>query len=591
MAVTRAVAAARPDVPIVWGGWHPSMFATECLAEPGVTATVQAQGEVTFTSLVERLAEGAPIDDVAGSTSRVDGVVRRRPPRPLTDLNELRPHNYELLDPEPYFALKGKRQLDYISSQGCYFRCAFCADPFVYERKWTALAPERMGDEIEHWWRRWGFDDVNFQDETFFTRPERVRDIAEQFLRRGLRVSWAGTMRADQGARLDDETFALCKRSGLRRVLVGVESGSPEMIERIQKDIKLEQVFETAEKCRRHDIAVIFPFIVGFPGETMAQAQASLDVAERLRAMSPTFRIEIFQFLPYPGTSLTAEAVADGYRLPATLEGWSEFDYVDGRGPWVDQALAERVESFRLGAEVGRSDGNSRASSSGSKTPGWAAPSRAPGWVADPVPAAPVGTLRLEQVGGLPVVVLPEVFNPAVFRSSDLLMAEIDTLALGVAHPRVLDLGCGTGLQGLAAARRGWDVVACDINPEAVRCTRINALLNRVEERVEARCGDLFEPVANDRFDLVLFNPPFFRGTPAGGRDHAWRAVDVPERFTAELASHLNPGGVLLLVHSSDGDPAAFVQGLRRHGFTVAAARARDLANEVMTVYRAEVAG
>jgi len=348
--ITRQVHAARPDLPILWGGWHPSMFATECLAEPGVTATVQAQGEVTFAELVDCLANGDSIDHVAGSTSRVDGRPQRRPPRPLADLNDLRPHDYELIDPQAYFDLKGKRQLDYISSQGCYFRCAFCADPFVYERKWTALEPARMGEEIERWWRRWQFDDVNFQDETFFTRPERVQSIAEEFLRRELPVSWAGTMRADQGARMDDQTFALCKRAGLRRVLVGVESGSPEMIERIKKDIKLEQVFETAEKCLRHDIAVIFPFIVGFPGETMAQAEASLAVAERLRAMSPSFRIEIFQFLPYPGTSLTAEAVADGYRLPVTLEEWADFDYVDGRGPWVEPELQRRVEAFKQGA-------------------------------------------------------------------------------------------------------------------------------------------------------------------------------------------------------------------------------------------------
>lgn len=352
MKITRAVKAARPDLPIVWGGWHPSMFATECFAEPAVDYTVQAQGEVTFSELVEALAEGRAEAGIAGSTSRVDGQPRRQPPRALADLNELRPHNYELIDTEAYFALKGKRQLDYISSQGCYFRCAFCADPFVYQRKWTALEPARMGDELERWWRRWRFDDVNFQDETFFTRPDRVRAIAEEFLRRGLPISWAGTMRADQGARMDDETFALCKRAGLRRVLVGVESGAPEMIERIRKDIKLEQVLETAEKCARHEIAVQFPFIVGFPDETEAQADLSLAFADRLRRMSDRFAVHIFHFRPYPGTALTADAVAAGYQLPQTLEGWADFDFVGRRGPWVSDALCAKVEAFRREAGV-----------------------------------------------------------------------------------------------------------------------------------------------------------------------------------------------------------------------------------------------
>ena len=76
----------------------------------------------------------------------------------------------------------------------------------------------------------------------------------------------------------------------------------------------------------------------------------------------------------------------------------------------------------------------------------------------------------------------------------------------------VLDMGTGSGIAAIAAARRGARVVAVDISTEAVRCARINVLLNRVDDRVEIRCGDLFEPVQGERFDLVLFNPPFYAG-------------------------------------------------------------------------------
>ncbi|NIW80767.1 MAG: B12-binding domain-containing radical SAM protein, partial [Calditrichae bacterium] len=120
---------------------------------------------------------------------------------------------------EQYFKLKGKRQFDYISSTGCYFRCAFCADPFVYNRKWTALEPDRMGEELEHHRRQYQFDDVDFQDETFFTYRKRVVGVTEQFIQRNIDSTWAGTMRADQGSRLTEEDFALCAKSGLRRVL------------------------------------------------------------------------------------------------------------------------------------------------------------------------------------------------------------------------------------------------------------------------------------------------------------------------------------------------------------------------------------
>jgi radical SAM superfamily enzyme YgiQ (UPF0313 family) len=277
-----------------------------------------------------------------------DGSIHENPARALLPIDLFREHDYELIPVERYFALKGKRQLDYISSQGCNFRCAFCSDPFVYGRKWVGLAPERMALRLKELWDRYRFNDVNFQDETFFTRRERVQAFAEQLIQQGMSVSWAGTMRADQGVRMPEDIWATCKRAGLRRLLVGVESGSPDMLKRIKKDIKLEQVFETARRMTQFGIAGNFPFIVGFPEESSASVEISLDVARQLREMSPDFQTPIFYFKPYPGSEIVADAVARGFQLPASLEEWSQFDFVDGPpGPWVSPEKFERVEAFK----------------------------------------------------------------------------------------------------------------------------------------------------------------------------------------------------------------------------------------------------
>lgn len=349
MRVSRAVKARYPALPIVWGGWHPSMFGVECLDEPSVDATVQGQGELTFVEIVNRLARGETLDGCLGSTYRTrDGAVTQNPARPLEDVNALGRHDYSLIDVERYYKVKERAQLDYIASQGCRFRCAFCADPFVYQRRWVGLEPLRIATEIEELWRRYRFTDVNFQDETFFTSGPRVVAIAEEFIRRQLPISWAATMRADQSARLSDADFETCKRSGLRRVLVGVESGSPKMLQRIKKDITVEQVLETAARCRSLGIRVQFPFIVGFPDEDEESVAATLALVKRLRAMSPDFETMIFYFKPYPGSALTQEAVAQGYQLPRTLEEWAGFDYVGSKGPWVSAEKYRRVERFKF---------------------------------------------------------------------------------------------------------------------------------------------------------------------------------------------------------------------------------------------------
>ena len=349
LAVARAAKAQFPDLTIVWGGWHSSLFPTDTLEESSVDITVQGQGELTFVELIKRLQDGSSLHGLTGISFRsAENVPTQNLPRALTPMEQLPSANYGLIDVESYFKLKGERQLDYISSTGCYFRCTFCADPFVYNRKWVAISPERMGDEIEHLWRKYQFTDLNLQDETFFTKRDRVMEIAEQFIRRDLHFSWAATMRADQGVRLSDDAFGLCVKSGLRRVMIGVESGSQEMLDWMKKDVTIEQIIASAEMCVRHDIAAIFPFIVGFPNETDKSVAASLAMVKQLRRMSPRFETPIFYFKPYPGSAITDEVVKQGYQLPNTVEGWANFDYIGSSGPWVTPERYQMVERFKF---------------------------------------------------------------------------------------------------------------------------------------------------------------------------------------------------------------------------------------------------
>lgn len=334
LAVSRAVKAADPSIPVVWGGWHPSLFASECLDEASVDLVVTGQGEDTFRNIVDRLLAG----------ERPVGIQSA----PLKDLNTFPAHDYSLIPVERFFALKGARQIDYISSQGCRFRCAFCADPAVFQRGWTGLAPERIADDIAFLDRQYAIDDVAFQDETFFTHAQRVSALADEFLKRRLSITWTATLRADQACRLGDDLFAKAVRSGLRRVMVGVESGSQEMLDRLHKDMRLEQVRATAEMCARHGVGAIFNFIVGFPGESQPSMQATLALAKELRRSNPDFETPIFYYRPYPGNPMATLSAERGYVFPRGLEQWADFDYVAGRGPWITPSQWRQVERFKF---------------------------------------------------------------------------------------------------------------------------------------------------------------------------------------------------------------------------------------------------
>lgn len=191
----------------------------------------------------------------------------------------------------------------------------------------------------------------------------------------------------------------------------------------------------------------------------------------------------------------------------------------------------------------------------------------------------------LEWVGRRPIIVLPGVLNPVIFLASPV-MVELLTPELVPPGALCLDMGTGSGVGALRLAELGGQVTAVDINPAAVECARVNALLNGQAGRIEALTGDLFAPVAGRRFDVILFNPPYYRGAPGDGLERALYGGDVMARFAAAAGAHLKARGVVLLLLSSSGDETAILAEMGRGGFSAESAGRRDIGSEIITLYR-----
>jgi release factor glutamine methyltransferase len=149
---------------------------------------------------------------------------------------------------------------------------------------------------------------------------------------------------------------------------------------------------------------------------------------------------------------------------------------------------------------------------------------------------------------------LPGVHRPI---SDTWMLAAQMRAEIAAGRRRVLDVCTGTGALAVAAARSGGEAAAIDVSRRAVTCVRLNAALNGA--RVEPLRGDLFEPVRGRRFDLIVTNPPYVPGRserlPERGIERAWYAGTdgrvLVDRICAEAAGHLEPGGAILIVHSS----------------------------------------
>ena len=170
-------------------------------------------------------------------------------------------------------------------------------------------------------------------------------------------------------------------------------------------------------------------------------------------------------------------------------------------------------------------------------------------------------------VHGMTCSLSPDVFNPKLYVTTSFFLS---SLRVG-AGDRVLDMGTGSGMLAVAAARRAREVVAVDINPAAAAVAARNAENNGVGKNMSVLCGDLFSPLGEeDLFDVILFNPPYLEGRIERPFDYALYdpGKGLLRRFFAEAGGHLLPSGYIQMVYSSIAGPEEAVEIALKAGFT-----------------------
>lgn len=189
---------------------------------------------------------------------------------------------------------------------------------------------------------------------------------------------------------------------------------------------------------------------------------------------------------------------------------------------------------------------------------------------------------------GFTLRVAPTVFHPKLFFTSRFLGEHV--LSLDLRGKTVLDMGTGSGIIGLCAARAGAEVVSVDINPAAVECARVNAATNRLSERIRCIHSNLFSSLsAGERFDCIVWNPPFYRSAPRSDAEYAWNAgadCEALRSFAADSDKYLKEGGMVLLILSSDIAEDRVLDFFSSAGFRCAAVARRKVLFETLTIFQ-----
>jgi anaerobic magnesium-protoporphyrin IX monomethyl ester cyclase len=335
-ASARALAAVLPGVHLALGGAHTTALPARTLEEcPELELVCFGEGEHTLAEALDVWSAGDAITSCPGAAWRDgSGAIQVGPMRDWEqDLDRLPFPAWDLFPRSATYPI--------MTARGCQYRCNFCCRALGGAVRKRSVA--NVLEELEWVIRTFRPRLVRFEDETLTLDRDHAHALLDGIIERGYHrlTRFNGQTRVD---RVDLETLRKLKRANFAMLEMGVESGSPAVLEASDKRITLDRVRESFRLAREVGIPTFAKFILGHPNETHETIRQTVDLATELNPERVSFAIMV----PYPGTRVWEYASAGqaGYRLISA--GWSDFDKFLGNTLELEQVPRSALEKWQI---------------------------------------------------------------------------------------------------------------------------------------------------------------------------------------------------------------------------------------------------
>jgi anaerobic magnesium-protoporphyrin IX monomethyl ester cyclase len=342
------------SVPIVWGGYFPSLYTDATLNANYVDFVVKGQGEETFQELLAALRGDRKFSGIRGlSWKDLFGLHVHNAMRPLRSPNDFPTLPYHKLQTVERYLLPtflGRRTAVHHASIGCPFRCQFCGVVPIFDGRQKVETAERTAAVLGRLQRDYGIDAVQFYDNNFFLSESHALDQAERLI--PLKLRWWAEGRIDTMLRYSDDTLRAIRRAGATMIFFGAESGSDATLLAMNKKITTAQTLELAARIRKFDIIPEFSFVVGNPEDPRRDTRETIHFIRRIKRLNPAAEIIVQHYIPTPHPDGMYGKVA--IQFPDTPDEWASdrwFNFTirqDPRLPWLPRSVKRRIDNFEL---------------------------------------------------------------------------------------------------------------------------------------------------------------------------------------------------------------------------------------------------
>ncbi|MFK7750147.1 MAG: radical SAM protein [Kordia sp.] len=288
--------------------------------DTGADFVIQGEGEISLKELVDALSNNEDTSQIKGLVFKKDGEIIKNPKHPvLRNLDELPMPAWDLIDIEPYRKIweagGNEFTLNMATTRGCPFKCNWCAKP-IYGNRYNSHSPEYITKHIKYIKENYGVTRFWMCDDIFGLKPNWVQNFNQELKKEQLSISYYIQSRVD--LLLKEDTIEALAESGLEEVWVGAESGSQAILDAMDKETKVEQIYEATRLLKEKKVRVAFFIQFGYLEETKEDIQKTIDMIKELVPDN----IGVSVSYPLPGTKFY-DKVKDDLQLKAN---WTDSD-------------------------------------------------------------------------------------------------------------------------------------------------------------------------------------------------------------------------------------------------------------------------
>ena len=349
----------RPEMPVIFGGWHPTLLPDQTLAEPYVDIVVRGQGEITLYELVTALEAKTSLKEISGISWKTGVMRTHNPDRTVEPLEDLPTPAFDLVDFAAYEKVQGSRKLAYATSIGCPYACNYCTDTVFYKRRFNALSAERVVAEMTDLVTRYRVEEIALLDSNFPVDLKRALAIARGIVQSGVKFRWTFQASTDFICRMSEDEIRLLGASGVTHMGFGTESTSEAVLKLMNKrHQRVDEMYETARRAAIASIKVTFNLIFGYPGEEESDRQITIRTMSDIGRQHANVRFSPNIFTPYPAIPIWPQLRELGVKEPQSLKEWGDLALGVNMLPWLQNTSLTRfnrmLNYFLLGDQLVR---------------------------------------------------------------------------------------------------------------------------------------------------------------------------------------------------------------------------------------------